>query len=175
MDMPRLDRPRLGKFRMGKFRMGITRIDIPKFIASGGGAGFAPLAPGTFGSLLGLVLGAVALHFGHGTLLLCVLLVSAAGVWAVRRVGGADDASWIVIDEIAGQMIALLALPYVNLRGLFLAFVLFRLFDITKLGPIGHLDRRHDAWGVMGDDWVAGAFAFICVAVILLLFPVTPP
>lgn len=146
-------------------------MDLARFIASGGGAGFAPRAPGTFGSLVGLALGAALLYAGHGPLLLVTLLVSIAGVWAVTRVGGADDAGWIVVDEIAGQMIAVLALPYLSLRGLLLAFVLFRLFDITKLGPVGLLDRRHDAWGVMGDDWIAGLFAFIGVAVILFLFP----
>jgi phosphatidylglycerophosphatase A len=44
------------------------------------------------------------------------------------------------------------------------------LFDITKWGPIGALDKRHDAWGVMADDWVAGAFAFVCVFIILFIF-----
>lgn len=150
-------------------------MDLPRFIASGGGAGFVPQAPGTFGSLVGLVLGAVLLYFGHGVLLLCTLAVSGAGIWAIRKVGGADDAGWIVIDEIAGQMIAVLALPYLSPLGLLLAFLLFRLFDITKLGPIGLADRRHDAWGVMGDDWIAGAFAFIGVFIILLLFPVARP
>jgi phosphatidylglycerophosphatase A len=146
-------------------------MDAPKFIASGGGAGYAPRAPGTFGSLVGLIIGGVLLHFGHAPLLISIMLVSGAGLWAINQVGGGDDAGWIVIDEIAGQMIAVLALPYVSLAGLVLAFGLFRLFDITKWGPIGILDRRHDALGVMGDDWVAGGFAFICVFVILLLFP----
>jgi phosphatidylglycerophosphatase A len=150
-------------------------MNAARFIASGAGAGFAPRAPGTFGSLLGLILGAGLLYFGHAVLLLAILLVSAAGIWAIRQVGSADDAGWIVIDEIAGQMIALLALPFASLPGLVLAFALFRLFDITKLGPVGLLDRRHDEWGVMGDDWVAGACAFVCVAVILLLFPLTRP
>lgn len=150
-------------------------MNVPRFIASGGGAGFAPLAPGTFGSLAGVVLGAALLYLGHGPLLLGTLLVSALGIWSVGQVGGADDAGWIVIDEIAGQMIAIFALPFFSLRGLVLAFVLFRLFDITKLGPVGLLDRRHDKWGVMGDDWVAGILAFICVAVILFLFPLEPP
>jgi phosphatidylglycerophosphatase A len=146
-------------------------MDMPRLIASGGGAGYAPWAPGTFGSLAGIVAGAALLHFGHFPLLLAILLVSAAGIWVIPHLGGAGDAGWIVIDEIAGQMIAVLALPCVSLPGLILAFALFRLFDITKLGPIGWADRRHDAWGVMGDDWIAGAFAGICVFLILLLFP----
>jgi len=146
-------------------------MDMARIIASSGGAGFAPKAPGTFGSVVGLVFGVFLLHFGHGPLLLGILLVSAAGVWAVNQVGAADDAGWIVVDEVAGQMIAILALPYVSLLGVVLAFAFFRLFDITKLGPIGYFDRRHDAWGVMGDDWVAGLFACICVAVILHFVP----
>ena len=146
-------------------------MDLPRLIASGGGVGFAPQAPGTFGSLLGLVIAGILLHFGHGPVFIAILIVSAAGLWAINQVGGADDAGWIVVDEIAGQMIAVLALPYVSVLGLVLAFALFRLFDITKLGPIGALDKRHDAWGVMGDDWVAGFAAFICVFIILFLFP----
>ena len=150
-------------------------MELPRLIASGAGAGFAPWAPGTFGSLAGLILGSALLYLGHGPLLLGILLLSAAGIWSINRVGGADDAGWIVIDEIAGQMIALLALPRISLLGLILAFALFRLFDITKLGPVGLLDRRHDSWGVMGDDWVAGAFAFAGVFIILLLIPTSKP
>ena len=145
-------------------------MDVPRLIASGGGVGFAPRAPGTFGSLLGLILGGILLHFGHQPVLIAILGVSAAGVWAIRQLGEVGDAGWIVIDEVAGQLIAVLALPYVTLFGLVLAFALFRLFDITKWGPVGVLDRRHDAWGVMGDDWVAGAFAFLCVFIILFIF-----
>src|SRR5271156_5456321 len=109
-------------------------MDLPRLIASGGGVGFAPQAPGTFGSVVGLVLGGVLLHFGHGPVLVAILLVSAAGVWAIRQLGDVGDAGWIVVDEVAGQLIAVLALPYVTLAGLVLAFALFRLFDITKWG-----------------------------------------
>jgi phosphatidylglycerophosphatase A len=150
-------------------------MDVARIIASGAGSGFLPRAPGTFGSLVGLILGSLMLHFGHEILLLCILLVSAAGLWAVGQSGGGNDPGWIVIDEIAGQMIALFALPFLSLRGLILAFVLFRLFDILKPGPVAALDRRHDALGVMGDDWLAGALACACVTVILFLFPEMKP
>jgi phosphatidylglycerophosphatase A len=141
------------------------------FIASAGGAGYAPKAPGTFGSLAGLVIGALLLDLGHGPLLMGILAASLAGVWAVWAVGGQDDPGWIVIDEVAGQMIALFALPRPSWAGLILAFALFRLFDITKLGPIGAADRRHDALGVMADDWIAGAFAFVILVLLIHLVP----
>ena len=150
-------------------------MNLAKFIASGAGAGYAPRAPGTAGSLLGLALGIGLLHFGHGAELLGIALVSAAGLWAVWALGAGDDPGWIVIDEIAGQMIALFALPRISVPGLALAFILFRLFDITKLGPVGLLDARHDALGVMADDWAAGGLALACLAVILFLFPLTWP
>jgi phosphatidylglycerophosphatase A len=65
----------------------------------------------------------------------------------------------------------MLALPSVTLPGLILAFALFRLFDITKPGPIAAMDRRHDALGVMADDWLAGAFAFFVLLILVHLFP----
>ena len=145
-------------------------MTLARALASGGGAGFAPVAPGTFGALLGLGLGGLLLMAGHLPLLLGILGVSAAGVWAIGRAGaGAADPGWVVIDEVAGQMIALLALPRPSLPGLILAFGLFRLFDITKWGPIGWADRRHDAWGVMADDWIAGGFAALVILTLGLL------
>jgi phosphatidylglycerophosphatase A len=139
------------------------------FIASGGGAGYARQAPGTFGSVVGLAVGALLLHLGHGPLLAGIVLASALGLWAVWAVGGQSDPGWIVIDEVAGQMIAMLALPRVNCLGVILAFALFRLFDIWKPGPVGWADKRHDALGVMADDWVAGALAFACLIVLRLV------
>jgi phosphatidylglycerophosphatase A len=144
-------------------------MNAAAFIASGGGAGYAPRAPGTFGALMGLVIGAVLLRLGHGPLLMGVLAASLLGVWAVWAVGGQQDPGWIVIDEVAGQMIALLALPRPSWPGLLLAFVLFRLFDIWKPGPVGWADERHDAVGVMADDWIAGALAAATILMIRLV------
>jgi phosphatidylglycerophosphatase A len=135
-------------------------------LASGFGSGYAPVAPGTFGSLAGLLIGAVLLSYGHVALAIGLLLFSYAGIRSITAVGAASaDPGWIVIDEIAGQMIPLLVLPHVSIAGLVLAFLAFRIFDITKLGPIAWADARHDAWGVMGDDWLAG----IAAAIVLLL------
>lgn len=137
------------------------------FLASGFGAGYAPKAPGTAGSLVGLLIGALLLTGGHFLLLLGIILAGGLGVYAVRAVGSAaQDPGWIVIDEIAGQMIPLLALPHLSIPGLVLGFILFRLFDIWKPGPVGWADARHDEWGVMGDDIIAGVMALV---VLLLL------
>jgi len=136
-----------------------------RLVASFGGCGFARRAPGTVGSLAALPFG-LALLRAPVLLAPAVAAASAGGLWATQRAGGGADHGWIVIDEVAGQwltMLGLVALPGLPApRGpkrLWFtagAFALFRLFDITKPGPIGRIDRRHDAWGVMGDDLAAG-------------------
>jgi phosphatidylglycerophosphatase A len=147
-------------------------MNFARLAASGFGAGYTPRAPGTAGSVLGLALGALLLAAGHLPLVFGIMVVSGIGVWAIEAVGeGPADPGWIVIDEVAGQMIALLALSHVSLLGLVLAFGLFRLFDILKPGPIGWADARHDEWGVMGDDWVAGVFALIGLLLVRAVAP----
>lgn len=136
-------------------------------------------APGTWGSAAAIPVGYI-LHvmLGFPGLALATVLVFVAGWWAtlVETRGQADhDPSEIVIDEVAGQWIALWPLsfglwhggadpwtfPY---PGWIAAFVLFRLFDIWKPGPVGWADRRGDALGVMLDDVIAGVMAALVVA-----------
>ncbi len=136
--------------------------------------------PGTWGSLAALPC-AWALHVAGGPWLLAaaIVVVFAAGFWATREEtrGKADhDPSHIVVDEVAGQWVALLPLSFgatnagVDILALWpgwiAAFALFRLFDIVKRGPVGWADAQPGAWGVMLDDVVAGAMA--AVGVILL-------
>jgi len=148
-------------------------MNAATFFASGLGTGYAPKAPGTVGSFLGLMLAAALLAVGHLPLLFGIIAASSLGLWAIAGSGdAAADPGWIVIDEIAGQMIAALALGRVSLLGLLLAFALFRLFDIFKPGPIAWADRRHDEWGVMGDDWIAGALAAICILILRMLISI---
>jgi len=132
---------------------------LARMIASGFGSGFAPKAPGTVGSLAALVLGAGMLMLPDWVLPLAILAASLGGLWAVAEAGGADDPGWVVIDEFAGQWIAMLPLAAVTPKGLLAAFALFRLLDITKPGPIGWADRQHGAAGVMADDVIAGVIA----------------
>ena len=127
-------------------------------IASLGGIGYLRPAPGSWGS-------AVVLPCAWLGPLPCLVLAAIAfgiGLWALTRLpaDAAADPGWVVIDEAAGQLLALAALPAVTgLVGVALAFALFRLFDITKPGPVGWADRRHGPLGVMLDDVVAGVMA----------------
>ena len=106
-----------------------------RFIASGFGCGYAKVAPGTFGSAGGLALGALLLWRAPALLPLAGLLATLLGLWAVHRIGGDDDPGWITIDEVAGQLLALLPLSTPSPLGLLAAFALFRLLDILKPGP----------------------------------------
>lgn len=145
------------------------------------GAGLLRPAPGTWGSLAALVLGlAIDRFWGFPALVIATLAAVLLGFWACRaeladRPG--DDPSEIVIDEVAGQWIALLfpAAAFwhrgiedwavVAYPGWIAAFLFFRLFDIWKPGWVGRADRRHDYIGVMLDDLIAGVFAGLAVMV----------
>ena len=136
------------------------------------GAGLSPVAPGTAGSLAALPFGAAILWAGGASgwlwLGLATLLLLPLGAWAAaaydRQTGGHDNAA-IVVDEVAGQWIALLPAGPITVSGsvwwhFALAFGLFRLFDIAKPWPAGRIDRQTGGgWGVMADDIVAGLYA----------------
>jgi phosphatidylglycerophosphatase A len=146
---------------------------LSQLVATVGGVGRLRPAPGTWGALVALPLGWL-LHGVGGPWLLCggIIILFLGGLWATADVtAGRDDpdAAEIVIDEVVGQWIAFLPVSVgaahvgANLTALWpgwvAAFVLFRLFDIWKPGPVGRADRRGDAVGVMLDDVIAGAVA----------------
>jgi phosphatidylglycerophosphatase A len=148
------------------------------------GVGYVRPAPGTWGSLVALPWGWL-LHVLGGFPLLAAGTLAAfgAGWWATHEMtrGTADhDPSEIVVDEVVGQWIGLMPLSYaawsmglnilVMWPGWIAAFLLFRLFDIWKPGPVGWADRRGDAMGVMLDDVVAGVFAAIGVLALAGLY-----
>jgi phosphatidylglycerophosphatase A len=143
-------------------------------IATGFGAGSAPVAPGTFGAAEGVVLFLVINAVVNNTfkltaswslLLFSVINIAlyAVGVWASSRavdVTETDDPSVVVIDEVSGQLIALTPLILrPSLAGLFVAFALFRFFDIFKPYPIRKLEHLNAGHGVMADDALAGVYA----------------
>jgi phosphatidylglycerophosphatase A len=144
---------------------------LARFIAAGFGTGYSPLAAGTVASAAAALTGAALLQISPWALLVAALLATAGGYLAIERAAIKGDPGWVVIDEFAGQWITLLALSTPTLVGVIAAFLLFRLFDITKLGPVGWADRQHGAFGIMADDVIAGIIAAIILVLLRLLRP----
>jgi phosphatidylglycerophosphatase A len=144
---------------------------LARFIAAGFGTGYAPVAAGTVASVAAVLVGAGLLDVSKPALALAALLATIGGYIAVERAEVTGDPGWVVIDEFAGQWITLLALPHPSVAGLAAAFVLFRLFDITKWGPVGWADRRHGSFAIMADDVIAG---LIAAALLLLIGAIRP-
>jgi len=143
------------------------------FFATNGGLGFAPVAPGTFGTLAGIP-AFYYLSLLPGLLQFVVLVaVIAFSVTICQHAGsyfGEADDGRIVIDELAGYLVAVTFLPFTWGTAL-LAFFWFRLFDIVKPPPIGHIDRNFkNGFGVTFDDVLAGVYAAIAVRLCLALF-----
>lgn len=129
------------------------------------GSGLLNPAPGTWGSAAALPFGLLLAMAGTVYLLAGIVAVTLIGVWAsdvYGRAKGVSDTGEIVIDEVAGQWIVLLAVPIGGWSYL-VAFGLFRLFDITKPWPANWCDRNlKGGVGVMTDDLVAGVYAMLC-------------
>ena len=139
------------------------------------GVGYAPLAPGTFGSLVGVAifLGLMRVPSAVVLLIAAILVFAVAGTWAGTRteeISGRKDPGKIVVDEVAGQLIALLPLAFVkwSMLAVMFSFILFRFFDIVKPYPANRLQELKGGLGVMCDDLVAGAYAAIIVSGVLL-------
>jgi phosphatidylglycerophosphatase A len=153
------------------------RVSLARLIAAGFGSGLFPVAPGTAGTFAALLLGIGLLHLSPYALPAATILAIFSGVWAIRAAGVArEDPGWVVIDEFAGQWIAMLPLAVAPIAAatpgaLAVSFVLFRILDVTKLGPIGWADRSKTPWGVMGDDVLAGAGAAILLWAAMRFFP----
>ena len=128
-------------------------------------------APGTWGSLAALLPAAGMAMAGDWLLeisvvVACIIGVKAADIYEVHS--GKKDASEVVIDELAGQWIALLVIPF-DWRWWVTAFLLFRLFDIAKPGPVKMAERLPGGIGVMADDVVAGVLVATLLVVVQLL------
>jgi phosphatidylglycerophosphatase A len=142
------------------------------FVASGACTGFAPFAPGTAGSLLGVLLAWATLSWAAVHWLPALASFAAAfvgGCWIAQRaqaIFGEPDSPHIVVDEVMG-MIATMFFNPLDALHLWLGFVLFRLFDIVKLPPAGAIDRNlRGGLGVMLDDLAAAVYANIALRVL---------
>ena len=138
-------------------------------LALGFGSGLAPVAPGTFGSLVGLAIALAMAPLGLAWNLVAVAVAVGVGIWicgeSARRLGVHDHPA-IVWDEVAGMMITMLAVPDAW-WGAPLAFVLFRLFDIAKPWPIREIDHGlGGGMGIMLDDVLAGLFAALALTIV---------
>ncbi len=141
---------------------------IAIWIATGLGSGYSPIAPGTAGSVVGVLL-AVAVHkfqFQWPVVPLAVLagLLLAIGVWSAaiaEKFFGRVDPGQVVIDEVAGQVITLLFAPKFTWPWLLAGFLLFRIFDIIKPFPARQAEQLHGGWGIMMDDVIAGFYSLI--------------
>ncbi|MBI4591175.1 MAG: phosphatidylglycerophosphatase A [Candidatus Rokubacteria bacterium] len=134
-------------------------------VATAGGAGFAPLAPGTAGSLLAALL-LWLIPFSTFSLFVTLIGVSLAGIWAggrIERLYGRKDPGVIVIDEVAGMMVSVLTLPRTPLI-LIVAFLCFRAFDIVKPFPARQAQSLAAGLGVMVDDLIAGVYTLLLLA-----------
>ncbi len=144
---------------------------VARFIAAGFGTGYAPIAAGTVASAAAAISGGAFLLVSPLLLALAALVATVGGYVAVKHADVQGDPGWVVIDEFAGQWITLLALARPSVPGLIAAFLLFRVFDITKLGPVGWADRQHGAFGIMADDVIARVIAAALLAALHLLSP----
>lgn len=132
---------------------------ISNWIATVFRIGYLPLAPGTWCSIFAvLVWYYLFIEISIFNILIIILIVSVLGVFASNHVihdTGREDPSEVVIDELAGQWLALIGLPH-SIGFAFVSFILFRILDIAKPFPIKQLESLPKGWGVMLDDVAAG-------------------
>ena len=140
--------------------------------ATVGPIGFAPIAPGTAGSVVGLALfWAVRSTRSMWLEVAMLLVVTGAGVAAASAAEARyrrRDPGLVVIDEVAGMLVTLVAVP-VGVTGALIGFFAFRLFDIVKPFPARQAERLPGGWGVMVDDLVAGLYAQALLRLVLWL------
>jgi len=143
------------------------------------GAGLLKPGPGTYGSIAAVVLWFIAAHvfpltattLTIGTIIAAILvtLIGIPAATIVARESGREDPGHVVIDEVAGQLIALIAIP-ADWQHAALSLLLFRLFDILKPPPIRQLERLPEGTGIMLDDVAAGVLALIVAQLAHLFF-----
>jgi len=160
---------------------------MKRLIASCFGLGWLPIAPGTWGSLPPVLAFAVLGHLDvSGSVIAAVMaafvvaasVACVACVPAVAALAGKVDPGEVVVDEVAGQALVFLVIPWLpadlSLKQCCLVaamgFLLFRAFDITKPWPIRKLELLPDGWGVLADDLLAGVFAAVVLAVVVKLW-----
>ena len=151
-----------------------TAADYSALAIATCGVGYLPLVPGTYGSLLGV--GVFLLLRFFAVQLLVTVVITFLGIWAASRTERLlrlKDPGKVVVDEVAGQMIALLPVSLLVTgpwkTWVIVSFILFRLFDIFKPYPASRFEGLPGGLGIMADDLVAGAYAAILITVFALI------
>jgi phosphatidylglycerophosphatase A len=146
---------------------------VARFVATAGYVGYAPTAPGTFGSMAGLVLHALLRWSGsHAAEFIAIVVVLLVGLWAAdvmeRELG--KDPGAVVIDEVVGMLVTLAALDVTPIGGV-VGFFVFRVLDIVKPFPAGRLERLHGGPGIMLDDVMAGVYGNLVMRGLIAALP----
>jgi phosphatidylglycerophosphatase A len=149
-----------------------TLFDYVSIAIATVGVGFIPLAPGTWGSLVGVLIfllyTSINAFSNYSTIawIVFIILICAIGIFAsqqAERIFDEEDPQRVVVDEVAGQLIAYSSVAVIDWKHLLVGFVLFRLFDIWKPYPINKLQDLHGGFGVMADDILAGIYAAMII------------
>jgi phosphatidylglycerophosphatase A len=150
----------------------VTRLAV--FIATAGYTGYFPIAPGTVGSAVGLL---VYLLVAWAALpiveVAAIALTFAAGAWAAthaERFFGSIDPGPVVIDEVLGMLITLAFIP-AGWEAMLAGFLIFRVFDVIKPYPANRLESFHGGFGIMADDAMAGVYANLALRALIWLLP----
>jgi len=140
------------------------------FLSLGFGSGLMPKAPGTFGTIAAIPVYILMSELSLALFIAVTLLITFVGIFLAEYTSkalGVHDHSGIVIDEIAGYLITMIAVPF-DWVWIIVGFILFRIFDILKPWPISWLDKRvQGGFGIMVDDVLAGIFALACLHLII--------
>ena len=147
---------------------------LARVVGTAFGSGYSPVAPGTAGSAIGLLLfwPLAALPWPWQAAASAVLfLVGSLAAGRVARRVGLKDPGIVVVDEVVGQWVTLTALPFTPATAV-VGFLLFRAMDVVKPWPARDLERVPGGWGIMADDVAAGVYAQLLLRVGLLVWPV---
>jgi phosphatidylglycerophosphatase A len=146
---------------------------VALLLATAGGAGYAPIAPGTAGSAVGIGIYLATRHWSPAAQVALLLLIAVAGVWAsthAARHFQHKDPGHVVIDEVAGQLLTLL-LTGAGWAGAMIGFFVFRLLDIVKPWPANRLEALPEGLGVMADDLMAAVYGWAAMHVLIRFLP----
>ncbi len=139
-------------------------------IASFGGIGFAPYAPGTIGSIAALPI-VIVLSNHHWWYIAITILLFVAGTFVGNKaemIYHEKDPGWVVVDEVVGMLISFFLVP-ISGFSVIIGFILFRLIDISKVFPLNQLEKVPGGLGIMLDDAIGGVMVNIILNIIIVL------